>query len=163
VHYSTPHYIDACVAVKVVTKEAGSEIITDYIRKNHAYHFHITEFAFYETLSVLKRKWLKKALTDDQYTAAVFVLESYIDEGLLSIDSEFRPDQKQIFCALRDLVKQHGIDFADALQIYTVLNGKWRHTVDECTTVFVTADKALANAAKAEGLRTWHFPDRAPL
>lgn len=156
------HYLDACIAVKLVTKEAGSDKIVKYIKENWTYHFHITEFAFYETLSVLKRKWEREEITKAQYLSAVFVLEAYTEGRELEIDSEFRPDQPQIVARLRELVLKHGIDFSVALQIYTVLNGKWRHSMPDWQPVFVTADKKLLKAAEKGGLRTWDFSDGDP-
>ena len=156
------HYLDACIAVKLVTNEDGSIVIKEYMKRNFAYHFHITEFAFYETLSVLKRKWERKEITEPQYLSAVFVLQAYTEGRELEIDSDYRPDQRQIITELYALVKKHGIDFSDALQIYTVLKGKWHQDTPEWKPVFVTSDAKLERAAKAEGLRTWYFPDGDP-
>ena len=126
------------------------------------YHFHITEFAFYETLSVLKRKWERTEITENQYLGAVLVLQTYTEERGLQIDSDYRLDESQIVVRLRELVQKHGIDFSDALQIHTVLNGKWQQTTPEWKPVFVTSDKKLLKAAETEGLRTWDFPDGPP-
>ena len=156
------HYLDACIAVKLVTNEEGSSVIKDYLKQNWASHFHITEFAFYETLSVLKRKWERKEITEAQYLSAVLVLQTYTEGRELEIDSEFRPDQPQIVARLRELVLKHGIDFSDALQIYTVLKGKWQQTTPEWKPVFVTSDQKLLKAAETEGLRTWNFPEGIP-
>jgi predicted nucleic acid-binding protein len=156
------HYLDACIAVKLVTHEPGSDTILAYMKDKWACHFHITEFAFYETLSVLKRKWLNKDITKDNYLSAVFTLQAYTEGRELEIDSDFRLDHPQTVVRLRELVVKHEIDFSDALQIYTVLNGKWQHTVPEWQPVFVTTDKALLKAAKAEGLRIWNPNDGDP-
>jgi len=155
-------YLDACIAIKLVTKEPGSEQIAAYMKDNWASHFHITEFAFYETLSVLKRKWLKQEITEHKYLSAIFLLQAYTEQRGLQIDSDFRPDQPHIVVKLRELVLKHEIDFSDALQIYTVLNGKWRRSDPEWKPIFVTSDQALLKAAEAEGLRTWNFPDGDP-
>ena len=56
-------------------------------------------------------------------------------------------------------MKKHKIDYSDALQIYTILNGRTKGHVYESKTVLVTEDKDLVKAAEAEGLRLWHFPD----
>ena len=55
-----PHYLDASVVVKLVAREPGSDRIRSYLQTNRTYEFYITEFALYEVLGVLKRKWLKK-------------------------------------------------------------------------------------------------------
>jgi hypothetical protein len=110
----------------------------------------------------LKRKWLRNEITEDNYLSAIFVLQAYTEGRELQIDSDFRPDQPQMIVRLRELVLKHTIDFSDALQIYTVLNGKWQHNIPEWQPIFVTSDKALLKAAEAEGLRTWNFPDGEP-
>jgi predicted nucleic acid-binding protein len=156
------HYLDACIAVKLVTNEVGNDVIRDYMEQNSGYHFHITEFAFYETLSVLKRKWKKQETTEREYLKAVFVLEAYIQERGLQIDSDYRIGGSQIVAKLRELVMKYKWDFSDALQIHTVLNGKWRQRASEWKAVFVTSDNDLLLAAEKEGLRTWNFPDGTP-
>jgi len=120
--------------------------------------FHMTEYAFYETLGVLKRKWNKGELSDAKYTEAISVLEAYLD-GLIELDTDFKPHDRRLIYKLGDLVKKHKIDYSDALQIYTILNGRTKGHVYESKTVLVTEDRDLVKAAEAEGLRVWHFPD----
>ncbi|HUJ42652.1 MAG TPA: type II toxin-antitoxin system VapC family toxin [Opitutaceae bacterium] len=157
--FIVPHYLDACVAVKIVCREKGSAWIEEYIRTNASFMFHMTEYAFYETLGVLKRKWKKREISDAKYTEAISVLEAYLDEGLIELDADFKPHDRRLICELGDLVKKHKIDYSDALQIYTILNGRTKGHVYESKTVLVTEDKDLVKAAEAEGLRLWHFPD----
>jgi len=90
--------------VKLVAREHSSDVIKKYLQKHWEHDFHLTEFAFYETLGVLKRKWLKEEITKNQYTGAVFLLGSYIGEAQLQIDSDYRPPQRWIFGELRELV-----------------------------------------------------------
>lgn len=156
-NYSIPHYLDASVAVKLVTDEEGSNLIKEYMKKNSSYHFHITEFVFYEVLSVLKQKWCREEITFKQYQNSVFQFDSYLHDESIQIDSEFRPCHLNIFVELREFIKKYNLDYSDALQLYTVLNGKWRSSCNECRTIFVTADRSLSSAAKQEGLRTWYF------
>lgn len=155
--WSVPHYLDASVAVKlVVTEDESSYVLRDYLIEKWSYHFHITEFAFYETLSALKTKLLKKIINREQYLAAVHQLVSYLDEDLLQIDSDFRLTNSKVVFEVWELVKKYSLDYSDALQIYTVLKGQWSHSCDECTPIFVTTDSDLAKAAKNEGLRVWN-------
>jgi len=156
ISWSVPHYIDASVAVKLVVAEDESARLQDYLIKNWSYHFHITEFAFYETLSVLKRKLLRKEIDEEKYQAAVAQLIGYFEEHLLEIDSVFRLDNFKLIFEVRELVKKYSLDYSDALQIYTVLKGRWSGRRAECTAVFVTADSELAKAARHEGLRVWN-------
>jgi predicted nucleic acid-binding protein len=161
-NYSIPHYLDTSVAVKMVTHEIGSDLIQEYMKKNSSYHFHITEFVFYEVLSVLKQKWCRKEITIDQYQNSVFKLDCFLHDESLLIDSEYKPDHLNIFVELKEFVTKYKLDYSDALQLFTVLHGKWRSSCHKCRTIFVTADKALANASKLEGLRTWHFLKEPP-
>lgn len=158
--FSVPHYLDACVAVQLVCRESGSQRIDDYIRENEnwSFTFCMTEYAFYEVLGVLKRKWKKGELDDAQYTSAISTLEAYLEE-IIEIDFDFKPHDRHLILELGELVRKHGVDYSDALQIYTILNGKWKSNVHECRTILVTADKDLVAAATSEGLRVWHFPD----
>lgn len=154
--WSVPHYIDASVAVKLLVPENYSEQLRDYLINNWSYHFHITEFAFYETLSVLKQKLLKKEIDMKKYHTAIAKLTGYLEEGLLNIDTEFRMDNFKVILEVGELVNKYSLDYSDALQIYTVLKGKWNVSCYECKTVFITADSELAEAARHEGLRVWN-------
>lgn len=164
--FSIRHYLDACVAVKLVTKESGHETIEEFIRENLDYPCLITEFAFYETLSALKGKWCRRdknvppdqKLNFEQYRCAIAVLDAYVDERLLQIDDEFCLNGSKIIYELGVMVKAHNIDYSDALQIHTVLNGKWSMSIGSgAAPVFVTTDEALSKAGKAMGLQTWWF------
>ena len=156
VNWSIPHYVDTSIAVKLVVTEDQSDRLRDYFIKNWSYHFHITEFAFYETLSVLKRKLKKKEIDEKGYHACAFQLAAYIKDDLLQIDSDFRLDNFKVLYEVGEFVDKYSLDYSDALQIYTVLYGQWRGKHAECMTIFVTADNDLAEAAKHEGLRVWN-------
>jgi predicted nucleic acid-binding protein len=156
ISWSVPHYLDTSVVVKLVVPEDASALLRDYLIGNWSYHFHITEFAFYETLSVLKRKLEKKEINQETYLKAVVQLASYLEEHLLEIDADFRLDNFKVIYEVSELVKMYSLDYSDALQIYTVLNGKWSGKRFECTVVFVTTDSVLDKAARLEGLRVWN-------
>lgn len=156
IFWSVPHYIDASVAVKLIIDEDESARLQEYLIRNRSYHFHITEFAFYETLSALKGKLRKNEIGEEKYHAAVVQLVAYLDEALLQIDSDFRLDNFKVIIEVGELVKKYSLDYSDALQIYTVLKGEWSGNRAQCTAVFVTADSELAKAATLEGLRVWN-------
>jgi len=156
ISWSIPFYVDASVAVKLIVNEDESARLQNLLIENWSYHFHITEFAFYETLSVLKRKLRKKEINEETYHGAVAQLAGYLEEDLLQIDSDFRVGNFKVIVEVRELVKKYSLDYSDALQIYTVLRGKWAASCLECKTVFVTVDSKLAKAARHEGLRVWN-------
>ena len=159
INWSIPHYVDTSVAVKLVVAEDESECLRDYLLKKWSYDFYITEFAFYETLCVLKRKLEKKCIDEQGYHLAVAKLVAYLDDNSLQIDSDFRLDNFRVLLEVGELAKKHSLDYSDALQIYIVLKGRWSGELAECTAVFVTADRKLAEAARGEGLRVWYPPE----
>jgi predicted nucleic acid-binding protein len=142
--------------VKLLVEEPESDHIRSYLLKNPTYHYHITEFAFYETLSVLKQKLVRREIDKHRYHSAVVQLSAYVEDEFLEIDSEFRPNNFNIIFETRELVTKYGLDYSDALQIYTVLHAERAHGAFNCKAVFVTTDSILAEASKKEGLRVWN-------
>jgi predicted nucleic acid-binding protein len=159
--WSVPHYLDASVVVKLIAAEEESAQLQEYLIRNLSYHFHITEFVFYETLSTLKSKLRRKEIDEKKYHAAVAQLAAYLDEGLLQLDSDFRLDNFKVIIEVGELVKKYSLDYSDALQIYTILNGKWSGNHSQCSPVLVTADAKMAKAATREGLRVWNPLDKS--
>ncbi len=162
--WSTPIYLDASAAVKLFVVEEGKVRLEEFIEREWAAHLHITEFAFYETLSILKKKLERGDLDRDRYFKAVAEMIAFVEEGDIKIDSDFRPDSFHRFADIYELATKHSLDWSDALQVYTVLKGKWAGSRHESTAMFVTADNNLARAAKQEGLRVWNLlkEDRPP-
>ena len=64
----------------------------------------------------------------------------------------------KVIVELRDIVKKYNIDYSDALQIHAVINGKWKHSVQDCKPILVSADEKLVKASRDMGLHAWHFP-----
>ena len=54
------------------------------------------------------------------------------------------------------------LSLANAFQIVSVKEGYFSHLVNDSKTVLVTADKLLAAAARAEGLRVWSAMEEPP-
>lgn len=54
------------------------------------------------------------------------------------------------------LAKKHSLDLSDALQLETILRGKYGHLGPNSASVLVTADRKLAKAAEIEGVRAWN-------
>ncbi len=53
------------------------------------------------------------------------------------------------------IAERSRLDLSDAFQILSVKKGYFSVLASESSTVLVTADKELADAARAEGLRAW--------
>ncbi len=61
------------------------------------------------------------------------------------------------FSETRSLAQRHALDLSDAFQIMSVKRGYFSRLTNDSSTMFVTGDDALAQAARLEGLRVWNF------
>jgi predicted nucleic acid-binding protein len=145
--------LDASAAVKLVAEEAGSAKVRRYFSNRSG--FFITGLCLAEALSVLKRKFLRRELTQDQYFAACYVLLAYIRENRIHIE-EIDLGAVDVFRQAEDFSRRCHLDLSDSLQLVTVKHGRFRHYAQESKTILITADADLASAAKAEGLRVWN-------
>ncbi len=161
-NWSVPHYLDASVASKIFTKEDRWRVIDTYVRENDNYHFWITEFVYYEILNVLKQQWQRNQISLDRYHSGIYELNSCIDEGLIQIDDDVDVKDLKHHLTIREIVNVYKIDYSDALQLITVLEGRWKNSVYECKTVFVSADSDLVEAARSLKMRVWHFGKEKP-
>ena len=146
---------DASALVKVFTREAGSELVFEYFA-NRSPTKYTTPFCFYETLGVLKTKWLyRKELTNQQYTDAAFHLVAWFEASTRSAqDIDLR--DPIVFFKVRQLAERHSLDLSDAFQILSVKEGHFSHLINDSQTVLVTADENLAKVARSEGVRAWY-------
>ena len=147
---------DASALVKVYTDEAHSNVVREYFF-NRSPTKYTTPFCFYETLNVLKVKWLYRSeLTKVQYTDAAFRLVAwYAASTRYARDIDM--NEATIFFKVKAIAERHGIDLSDAFQILSVKEGYFSHLINESQTVLVTADETLARAARLEGVRSWYF------
>jgi predicted nucleic acid-binding protein len=106
-----------------------------------------------EALGVFKRKMLRSELSRDRYFASCYLLLNYVGNRIHIDDLEI--SDQAIFLKASALARQYGVDLSDALQLVSVKEGKFRNYVQESKTVFATADRSLASAARAENLRVW--------
>ena len=115
-----------------------------------------TPFCFYETLSVLKVKWLyRKEITKEEYTEAAFRLTAwYSSSTRFAQDIDLK--EPTVFSRVRALAERHSLDLSDAFQIVSVKDGYFSHLIDESQTILVTADEALAKAARLEDVKSWY-------
>lgn len=146
---------DASALIKVFTLEEGSVIVREYFY-NHSPTKYTTPFCFYETLNVLKVKWLYRHLiTKDEYTNAAFQLVAWFKASTrYAQDIDLR--NPIVFARVRELAERHSLDLSDAFQIISVKEGYFSHLINESQTILVTADEALAKAARIEGVKSWY-------
>jgi predicted nucleic acid-binding protein len=148
------HYWDASALVKLVAPDAddapGRATVRDYFFAHE--HHYSTSACIAEALSVLKRKWLRGLLSQDQYVFAVREFYRLVVSGL-SVDDV--PVSVQLLDAAEGLMRQHDIDFIDSVQVVTVLHGRYSVFIGDSKSLFITADRTLAKAAREEGARVW--------
>lgn len=148
-------FFDASALVKVFSNEPRSDIVREYFHSRPTKY--TTPFCFYEALNVLKGKWkYKNSLTEDQYLDATFRLTAWFGASTRRIkDLDFI--DSRVFSDAKRIAQRHSIDLSDAFQILSVKMGYFSVLVNDSTTVLVTADNGLAQAAKAEHLKVWNI------
>jgi len=145
------YYLDASAFVKLAVDEPGSRSVRDYF--NNTPNACITTVSFIEALGVLKRNWGKR-WNDPNYHRAVEHLVQWVYGGKPELDNVSLANPS-VFNDVSNIAMKHNLDFADALQLFAILNGKYSPFVSGSQTRFITADKKLAIAARSHGIRTW--------
>jgi predicted nucleic acid-binding protein len=151
--YARASFFDASALVRVYVDEPGSELVRDYFNSEPTKF--TTQFCFYETLNVLKSKWIHRQLiTRDQYLEASFRFVAWY--GMMRrTTSDLDFTDPTVFFKARELAERTGLDLSDTMQMLSVSLGDYSSFCDGSKTVFVTADKTLARVARLEGLRVW--------
>jgi predicted nucleic acid-binding protein len=151
--YARASFFDASALVRVYVDEPGSELVRSYFHSEPTKF--TTQFCFYETLNVLKSKWIHRQLiTREQYLEASFRFVAWY--GMMrrtTLDLDFT--EPTVFSKAKDLAERTGLDLSDAMQILSVSLGDYSSFCEGSKTVLVTADKPLARVARSEGLRVW--------
>ena len=147
-------FFDASALAKVYSVETGSDIVRAYFQARSTKY--TTPFCFYETMNVLKGKWKYKAqLTQEQYLDAASRLAAWYGTSSSKIKDLDFADPTILFEA-KVLSLRCGLDLSDAFQILSVKKGYFSVLANDSSTILVTADKALAEAAESEGVRAWN-------
>jgi predicted nucleic acid-binding protein len=146
------HYLDASSIVKLLIDEDGAKVLREYIGP-HATRV-TTSLCFAETLGVLKAKHTHKHISEEQYLSACEELIAHLRGQTLTIEPADITD-RTVFDEVERLAKKHKLDFSDACQLLTVRSGALSSLEGDSRPILVTADKKLATAARAEGLRAW--------
>jgi predicted nucleic acid-binding protein len=158
-NYCVCHYLDASALAKLISDEVSEEPGRDVLRNYYGLHganMYATPYCIAETFAAFKRKCFSKdkTISEQEY---VEYLQKFIN---LFLGANLREDQVSLlapdmFAETERLVKQHGIDFVDALQVVTVMHGQFACHGTESDSILITADKGLAEAARKEGARVW--------
>lgn len=148
-----PHYLDASALVKLVVDETDSQRLREFFRGNT--NFHATSLCLGEALGVLKGKWARRDISDDVYYSATRRLVIDAWGKRIGLDSVELLDPK-MHSEIEAMAKKHSLDLSDALQLVTILKGRFSALGPNSAPVLITADKGLATAAAAEGIRAWN-------
>ncbi|MBN2482877.1 MAG: type II toxin-antitoxin system VapC family toxin [Candidatus Omnitrophica bacterium] len=147
------HFLDTSALIKLIVKEEGSGPIRDYF-KNHS-NFYTTAICFAETLGVLKTKcFYSNVISEKEYFSASYLLLAYLRNNSLSIKGDDIWDVN-VYQEVEFLSKQYSLDISDAFQLCTMKRGIFGKLLGESQPILITADKNLAKAARAEGLKAW--------
>lgn len=147
--------LDASALIKLYVTEDGSDQLKKYL--DHEPTRYTTPFCYFETLNILKVKWLyRKEITQPEYHEASFSLTAWFSSMNSDIkDLDFT--SPYVFIEVQRIAKLYKLDLSDAFQIMSVKQGYFSPLVQDSKTILVTADKDLANAARQEGLRVWNL------
>ena len=148
------HCIDTSALVKLFVKEPESERVIAYLGQHGV--LSVTAITFSEVLGVLKSKWHREELTQEKYLAASEELAVSVSGGSIQIDDSVSLTERKTFDKAEMLCKKYTLDLADALQLVAMKDGFFSGLAGESKPIMITADGALASAAKNEGLRVWN-------
>ena len=145
---------DASALVKVWVDEPNCGPARMYFNTQSPTKY-TTPFCYFETLSALKGKWLRKELSKEVYLNAAFAMTVWFQASSRKVkDIDFT--DPPTFLRAKEIVEKYEIDLSDAFQILSVKEGYFSPLANDSRTLLVTADEKLANAAEAEGLRAWY-------
>ena len=144
-------FLDASAIVKLVVDEKGSTFIRNYFNSlNHT--FFTTNFCFFESLSVLKRKWCNQEISKNEYIDYCYLLFCYKEEKRIKI-CEYPLENLHNFRKLEQLTEKYNIDISDGLQLLSIKETILAKFVEESETTLITADKNLSESAEKEGVK----------
>jgi predicted nucleic acid-binding protein len=149
------NFFDASALTKIFSSEYGSDELTLYFNKHSPTKF-TTPFCLYETLNILKSKWkYRNQLSKKAYLEASLRLTAWYRANTKHVkDLDF--SDPFIFSKTKDIADKYDLDLSDAFQILTLKEGEYSFFIEDSVTLFVTADKGLAKAAKEEGIKAWY-------
>jgi predicted nucleic acid-binding protein len=153
VEWAKAHYLDASALVKLVVDEGNCQPLRTFFNSNTS--FCATSLCLSEALGVLKRKWSRKQINFDEYFAGIRELIIHGWSKRVEID-DLGLLNPIVQADVELIAKKHQLDFSDALQLLTILKGRYSVLGSNSQSVLITADHKLATAASAEGIRVWN-------
>lgn len=153
-HTIRTHFIDTSALVKFFVYEEGSVNVRTYLGEQGVVA--VTAITLAETLGVLKMKWLRAELNQEEYLAASEELIVSVHNETIQIDDSVSISTAETFASAESLCKKYQLDLADALQLVVMKCGFFADLTGDSQAIMVTADSGLATAARNEGLRVWN-------
>lgn len=149
------NFFDASALVKVFVRETDGDGLRSYW-DNRSPTKYTSPFCLYEALGVLKVLWMyRKVITEIEYHRAAEKLVTWFSATTRNVKDLDLHDPRVLKSA-RELAKHHSLDLSDAFQILCVKEGRYSRLVNRSQTVLITADEALAKAARKEGVKSWY-------
>lgn len=147
------HYLDASALVKLVVDEPDSRAVRDFFRAST--NFHTTSLCLGEALGVLKGKWSRGEISNEAYYAGTrrLIIDAWGQR--IALDNVELLDP-MMHSEVEAMAKKYGLDLSDALQLVTILKGRYSVLGPNSSSALITADKGLAKAAEAERIRVWN-------
>lgn len=146
-------YLDASALVKILVNESDRQPVHDFFNSN--INFCATTLCFAEALGVLKGKWEHKQLSDDEYFSVTrdLVIDAWGNRIELDDVGLVNPT---VHREVEMVAQKHGLDLSDALQLVTILRGRYSVLARDSASILITADRKLATAATEENVRVWN-------
>jgi predicted nucleic acid-binding protein len=149
------NFFDASALVKVFAREPDCSALRSYWDTRSPTKY-TSPFCLYEALTVLKVMWMyRKTLTEAQYHQATERLIVWFSASA-RYNKDLDLHDPTTLRNAREIAQRYSLDISDAFQILCVKEGRYSRLVSRSQTVLVTADGALAKAARSEGLKAWY-------
>jgi len=151
--WAKTRYLDASALVKLVIDEVDYAPVRLFFQSN--VNFCATSLCLAEALGVIKAKWTYGRISEEKYFGATRELVINAWGGKIEINNVdlFSPEG---LTPVEVLGRKHALDLSDALQLHTILRGRYSVLGPNSASVLITADAKLAKAAELEGIRAWN-------
>ena len=158
IKYCKANYFDASALVKLIADDPDEAPGRDALRKyywSNTASVYATAYSVTETLSAFKRKHLSGKISDNVYLDYInkFLQRTIgtnlrVDDTVSILSPVVRTEAERLF-------QVYKIDFLDCFQIVTIKHGQFRFLEADSKSILITADRALARAARSEDVKVW--------
>ena len=95
-------------------------------------------------------------MSEEEYLSSAYELLAFLSEGSIELE-DININDSSVFSEVEALVQKYSIDVSDAFQIVSVKKNYFSQFEGDSKPILITADTALAKAARAESLRVWNI------